>query len=116
MELHAVRIFVHDWDAACRFYGETLGLRERFRSDPHGWAEYDVGGAALGIERVDAADAASSALVGRFVGVSLRVDDIVHRALAERGVRFTAPPERQAWGGTLAELADPDGNRLTLLG
>jgi uncharacterized glyoxalase superfamily protein PhnB len=55
--------------------------------------------------------------VGRFVGVSLEVTDIdaTYRTLVERGVQFDAPPERQAWGGTLAHLRDPDGNVLTLL-
>ncbi len=118
MELYAVRIFVKEWEAACAFYGEVLGLPERFRSDEVGWAEFDVGGACLGIERVDPGDAEGAALVGRFAGVSLKVDDIdaTHHALVQRGVSFTAPPEKQAWGGSLAHFKDPDGNVLTLLG
>lgn len=46
MKLYAVRIFVRDWPAACKFYGTVLGLPERFRDDGLGWAEYDVGGRA----------------------------------------------------------------------
>lgn len=52
MELYAVRIFVRQWSEACAFYGETLGLKERFRNDELGWAEYDLGGPCFGVERI----------------------------------------------------------------
>jgi len=118
MELYAVRIFVTSWPQACDFYGVILGLNERFRNDGIGWAEYDLGGPCLALERVAPGDAESEALVGRFVGVSLRVEDIegLHMTLASKGVRFEAPPQKQPWGGTLAHFEDPDGNVLTLLG
>ena len=35
--------------------------------------------------------------------------------LEQKGVRLTAPPEAQDWGGVLAHFADPDGNILTLV-
>ena len=118
MEIYAVRIFVRQWPEACAFYGETLGLAERFRGDEFGWAEYDLGGPCFGVERVPPGDGEGEALVGRFVGVSLRVEDIdaVYRSLKAKGVRFTAPPQKEDWGGTLAHFQDPDGNVLTLLG
>ena len=118
MKLYAVRIFVFDWDAACRFYGEILGLPERFRSDEAGWAEFEVGSACFGVERVDPHDTEAAALVGRFVGASLEVADIqaTYEELAAKGVAFMHPPEKQVWGGTLAHFKDPDGNELTLLG
>lgn len=118
MELYAVRIFVRDWPRACAFYGETLGLTERFRNDEIGWAEYDIGGPCFGVERVRPGDQEGESLVGRFLGVSLKVDDIegVYESLKAKGVVFTSPPERQAWGGALAHFQDPDGNGLTLLG
>ena len=118
MQLYAVRIFVRHWTEACAFYGETLGLEERFRNDIMGWAEYDLGGPCLGIERVSKDDAEGEALVGRFLGVSLRVEDIDARYadLRAKGVTFSGPPERQSWGGALAHFQDPDGNTLTLLG
>ena len=118
MELYAVRIFVRRWPLACAFYGETLGLRERYRNDESGWAEYDLGGPCLGVERVEPGDTEGEALVGRFVGVSLRVGNIdgLYETLKTKGVEFTSPPERQDWGGSLAHFQDPDGNVLTLLG
>lgn len=118
MELYAVRIFVRQWPEACTFYGETLGLTERYRNDAVGWAEYDMGGPCFGVERVAAGDSEGEALIGRFVGVSLRVDDIdqAYQTLKAKGVAFTAPPEKQPWGGALAHFRDPEGNVLTLLG
>lgn len=117
MKLYAIRIFVRSWDEACAFYGATLGLKERFRSDEMGWAEYDLGGPCFGVERVDPDDAKGVAMVGRFVGVSLQVEDIdaTYKDMMAKGVTFTEPPQRQPWGGTLAHFADPDGNVLTLL-
>ena len=118
MELYAIRIFVRRWPEACAFYRDALGLKERFRNDEIGWAEYGIGGPCFGIERVEPGDAEGAAMVGRFVGVSLRVDDIdaVYQALQGKGVAFTAAPEKQPWGGSLAHFKDPDGNILTLLG
>ena len=118
MKLYAVRIFVRRFPEACALYGETRGLAERSRNDDIGWAEFDLGGPCFGIERVRPGDAEGEALVGRFVGVSLQADDIdaAYDALTAKGVVFTAPPEKQPWGGALAHFRDPDGNELTLLG
>ena len=118
MKLYAVRIFVRQWPKACAFYGETLGLPERYRNDEIGWAEYDLGGPCFGIERVVPGDRDGEALIGRFVGASLQVEEIdrVYDTLRDKGVLFTAPPQRQEWGGALAHFQDPDGNTLTLLG
>jgi catechol 2,3-dioxygenase-like lactoylglutathione lyase family enzyme len=113
-----VRVFVRDWERALRFYTEALGMPLASRSDPFGWAELATGGCSLALERVDPSDPEAAALLGRCVGLSLRVPDLArcYETLRARGVEFLAPPERQAWGGTLAHLRDPEGNVLTLLG
>lgn len=89
--LYAVRLFTRDFPPAVAFYRDTIGWPLRFESAEH---------------------------AGRFVGVSIRVDDVHARyaELVERGVRFQGPPERQPWGGTLAHFEDLDGNVPTLLG
>ena len=117
-KLYAVRVFVRDWERALAFYSETLGMPVAFAGPGMGWAELDTGGARLALERVDPEDDEASSLVGRFVAVSLQVDDIhaTYDALVTRGVEFLGPPEKQPWGGVLAHLRDPDGNVLTLLG
>jgi len=117
-KLYVVRIFVRDWDRALHFYTEVLGIPTTFRSDDMGWAQLATGEAQLALERADPADAEACELVGRFVGVSLEVPDIQasYERLRDRGVPFLEPPAKQAWGGVLANLRDPDGNILTLLG
>ena len=117
-KLFAVRVWVTDWDRALRFYTETLGIPTTFCSDDLGWAQLATGEGQLALERVQPGDKESEALVGRYVGVSLQVEDIdaTHKTLVDRGVEFTMPPTKQPWGGVLAHLKDPDGNVLTLLG
>lgn len=117
MKLYGVRVFVDDLGEARRFYVETLGLAETWSADAMGAFGVSVGWPELIIERADD-EARSEGLLGRFVGVSLQVEDIAatHAALAAKGVRFVTAPEKQPWGGSLAHFADPSGNVLTLLG
>lgn len=116
-KLANVRVFVTDWQRAIHFYAETLEMTVAYRSDEIGWAQLDTGEAHLALELVDISDPESCGLIGRFVGVSLQVADIVgtYKFLAARGVDFISPPEKQVWGGVLAHLRDPDGNILTLV-
>ena len=79
--------------------------------DPdHGYAAFDAGAVKLGLAEVPAGE--GDPLTGRHTGVGFGVDDLraEHARLAEAGVRFTAAPERQPWGGFMALFADPDGN------
>ena len=116
--LYGTRVFVRDFDAAVKFYQETLGLGVLFSDGGMGWAEFDTGDAHLCLQRTDRGDPEADGLVGRFVGVSLQVDDIAatYDELTGAGVAFEAPPETQTWGGVLAHFRDPEGNVLTLLG
>lgn len=52
------------------------------------------------------------------MGISIQVDDIdsVYNDLCGKGVKFTGPPVKQAWGGVLAHMVDPDNNVVTLPG
>ncbi|MET1002690.1 MAG: VOC family protein [Acidimicrobiia bacterium] len=111
----AVRIAVHDLDAARSFYCNDLGLSER-SSDP-GWMVLDAGIDVI-VERVEPGEVDDDEIaVGRFTGVSFRVDDIdgVCATLVERGAHMVGMPQRQPWGGVLAHVADPDGNVVTLV-
>lgn len=114
--VEVVRIFVADFERALEFYTRVLGISTTFVTD--GWAELATGATRLALERVAPNNPESSGLLGRFVGVSLRVDDVAaaHRELTARGVVFVAPPERQPWGGLLAHFEDCERNTLTLLG
>lgn len=117
-DVAVVRLFVHDFERAVHFYANTLGMTVETRADEFGWAQFATGPCSLAVERLETSDPEAPKLVGRYVGVSLRVPDVhaAYHALVARGVEFLAPPEKQAWGGTLAHFRDPDGNVLTLLG
>lgn len=117
MKLYGIRIFVDDYATARAFYVDTLGLEVSWDMAEHGTFGVNVGGPELIVEQTDPAGA-DGALVGRFVGVSLQVDDIqtTYEELSGKGVPFAAPPEKQFWGGSLAHFTDPAGNTLTLLG
>ena len=117
-KLYAVRVFVKDWQAAMQFYQDTLGMKVFFSDEEMGWAQFDLGGAYIGLEKVSSDDAEEAKLIGRFVGVSLQVKTVapVYDALVAKGVEFIAPPEKQPWGGVLAHFKDLEGNVLTLLG
>lgn len=114
MKLYGVRIWVDDLAAARRFYGETLGLTEKWAWGPA--LGFDLG-AELIVEQNDEGDH-EGAMTGRFVGASISVDDIQaeYQRLRSKGVMFLGPPEKMPWGGTLAHFKDPAGNTLTLLG
>lgn len=111
--MYAQRVFCQDWPAAISFYRDLLGMPVRFADEAMGWAEFDLGGVSLAVER-----STDEALCGRFVGISLQVEDIraTYEEMVDKGVVFTAPPEAQPWGGVLAHFRDPADNILTLLG
>jgi predicted enzyme related to lactoylglutathione lyase len=109
-------VYVRDFPRALRFYRDKLGLPLRFADDKFGFASFATLGAGFTVARVDPADAEQERLVSRHTGIALGVDDLqkTYEAWLARGVRFTLPPTVQPWGGTLAQLADPEGNRITL--
>ena len=117
-KLYAVRVFSFKWQESFDFYKDAVGLPVGFVDAELGWAQFDLGGPCLGLERCNPDDSETRDLVGRLVGVSIAVDDIagVHDSLVANGVEFLSPPEQQPWGGTLAHFKDPDGNVVTLLG
>ena len=116
-QLDSVRIFTRDWERALAFYSKTLGMRIQYANAEAAWGELDTGAACLAVEGLAPDDPEADGLIGRFIGVSLRVDDIetTFETLVARGVVFREPPTKQPWGGSLAHFEDPDGNVLTLV-
>ena len=118
--LQHLRLFAFPpaWAEVVAFYADTLGLRRRVLDKKKGFAVFALGPRdTLSIERANPKDREEKKLVGRFVGVSIEVDDI-HRAygkLEAAGVMFDAAPQAQSWGGILTHFRDPAGNVLTLL-
>ena len=118
MNLNSARVFVRDLAAARRFYGEALGLAMRANDVARGYCLFDAGNVELVVEAVPAdAPAEVQTRVGRVTGLSFRVPSmhVAHQDMARRGVVFTAAPQRQFWGGTLATFRDPDGNEFQIV-
>ncbi|MQX36076.1 VOC family protein [Roseospira navarrensis] len=116
MRLYGVRIFVSDLEAARAFYGTALGLPVTWDAAAMGAVGFRLDPAELIVEQTDPAGP-DGALVGRFVGLSIEVEDAeaAYAALTARGVAFDRPPEVQPWGGVRADFRDPSGNVLTLI-
>jgi len=108
-----VNVFVTDLASALEFYERKLGLEPVRVDGEHGYASFDGGPITLGLAVVDGAHAA---LAGRHTGIGLAVSDLEaeHKRLVELGVEFESPPARQPWGGFMAVVKDPSGNRLYL--
>ena len=127
--IHSATILVSDQERALDFYLETLGWEKRIDAmmgdgyrfvtvaPPGGQAELALGPVAVlggdpgvGISRGRGMEGAS--------GITFAVDDVdaTYRTLAERGVRFSGPPEPMPWGDRATWLIDPDGNRFFFTG
>jgi len=103
-----IRLRVRDLEAAKNFYGNTLKLN-LVAADAQ-MAIFDTGQAKLVVEQ--GAATPSSAVELGFTVASLEA--AVAAAIAA-DVKILAPPATEAWGGRVAEIADPDGNRLSLI-
>ena len=111
VHLSYINVFVRDLGRAVRFYSETLGFEVLFEDADFGYASFQTGRVRLAVAATD-----DEALVGRHTGIGFAVDDLiaVHQALADKGVEFSSPPEKQPWGGFMAILLDPDRNSFYL--
>lgn len=117
MNLNTARVFVRDIAAARDFYASALGLKVVAESAAGGYLVLNAGNCQLVVETVPHdAPPDDQALVGRFTGLSFLVPSVhvAHQDLVGKGVRFTSPPEMQAWGGTIATFTDADGNAFQI--
>ena len=115
MRIGWVVVFVSDMERAVQFYADTVGIGVRNRSpDFPEFVELATEGTILALNSVGP-DRPN--LIGRVTGITLTVPDIesVYRSLSAKGVRFSRPPTREAWGASMTSLFDPDGNEISLL-
>ena len=117
MDPNTARVFVRDIALARRFGAEALGLKPHAQDLARGWCVFNAGNCELvlrrcrgRLRRAAGAGRARHRLV--FLVPNLHV---AHQDLKSRGVEFTAAPERQFWGGSVAGFRDPDGNRFQLV-
>ncbi len=112
------RIFVQALDEAKVFYAEKLQWDLAEDASNYGYLVFEPGNLTVIVERTNRKESdEEGGLLGRFTGLSLALEDMESTVseLKGRGVKITAGPERQAWGGVLAWFEDPEGNILTLV-
>lgn len=111
MRINAIWYPVAQWQAAKRFYGELLGLRQTQCSDEMGWAAYDDGSGLplFLVRRPNRAGVPGGAVVTLECA---DLDETVAR-LKQAGVKVE-------WAGNEGDsvrtfsIYDPDGNLLEL--
>lgn len=116
MQVHELTVMLgtDQPDALARFYGEVLGLARVARfADP-------VFEAAGGFIRIlDHSEISGPAREPARAQLNLFVDDVAGEFARVLAVDASVPvhraPEREAWGGLVATLRDPDGNFVQLL-
>jgi catechol 2,3-dioxygenase-like lactoylglutathione lyase family enzyme len=105
-----------DFDATAHFY-EKFGFTESWRD--RGWMILARGGLILEFFPFPDLDPATSSF-----GSCLRLDDVMtfYAVIAAAGIPETTVgcprlhrPKREAWGGMVGALIDPDGSLLRLI-
>ena len=114
--LPAVFLITKDYEASCRFYTETLELKEASRTKDH--VRYDLGETSLVIHAPISDEEMRKWNLeplreprGSGVVVTLTPDDVdrAHDALAAKGAEVIFPPRDAPWGVRMFMLKDPNG-------
>lgn len=102
--------FVDDMKRAVHFYRDVLELTLKFESS--GWSEFATGETILALHPASQKNPAGKVEIG------FNVSDIqkFHRDLSEKGVQFPMPPQKQDFGGTLAQFVDSEGAHVSVSG
>jgi predicted enzyme related to lactoylglutathione lyase len=100
--------FVADMNRAVKFYRDVLGLPLKFQSP--GWSEFSTGETSLGLHPASEKNPAGSIELG--FGVANL--EKFHSEMSAKGVRFSMPPTKQDFGGTLAQFVDSEGRRCSV--
>lgn len=111
-----IGIPVADQERALEFYTEKLGFRiltDQQFTPTQRWIELTIPGAETGIALFT--PPGHEDRVGTFVNSSWEVENVekAYEELVSRGVEFTAPPSKQAWG-TSVIFKDSEGNSIVL--
>lgn len=110
MKLAYVILCVADMGRAVKFYRDTMGLTLKFESKE--WSEFVTG------ETTFALHPSSAEMPAGALRLGFNVADLqaAYKDLTAKGVKFTMPPTKQDFGGTLAELLDSEGAHVVLGG
>jgi lactoylglutathione lyase len=95
--------FVADMDRAVKFYRDVLGLPVKFESP--GLSEFATGDTSLALHPASEKNRAGT------YGVGFTVKDLqeFYEQMQTKGVKFSMPPTKQDFGGSLAQFFDTEG-------
>ncbi len=117
-KVDTLRIVVRDLNEAMAFYQQGIGIAVMSFDEELGWADLDMGEGITTRHEWDYPFSGEfRTRVGRFLGISLAVEDLqsTYEKLSARGVIFVKVPQRHASGTLVAHLQDPSGNVLTFI-
>jgi lactoylglutathione lyase len=102
--------FVGDMDRAVKFYRDVLGLPLKFQSPE--WSEFSTGETTLALHRASDKNPAGKVEIG------FGVPDLAafHDEMKGKGVKFPMPPQKQDFGGMLAQFEDSEGAFVSVAG
>ena len=119
-QVGTVCVYVKDQQKAVEFYRDVLGFELLQDSSRWGLAYNGLNCGrreALTTRLVPFTPPGQEDRIGTFSGLVFGVDDIdeTYKTLLERGVEFKQKPEKQPWGGILAQFYDVDRNTHVLV-
>jgi len=100
--------FVADMDRAVNFYRDVLGLPLKFQSP--GWSEFATGETTIALHPASDKNPAGAVELGFTVP---DVHDFYNQKSAN-GVSFRMPPQKQDYGGVLAQFVDSEGGHCSV--
>lgn len=122
LRLHFVSVYVTDQERSLRFFVDKLGftvVADAIFASGNRWIEVcPPDGTAVLALVLPMKGFNEDHLVGNSGLVTFLTEDVerTYREWSARGVQFTIPPQRPAWGGTFCRFVDPDGNAFALAG
>ena len=118
LRVHSFAVFVRDVELSLAFYVGRLGFRMVSNSAPRSVVLAPPDGTALLVIVAPMPGSEEYQLVGKGRLAVFVTDDITgtFQEWSGRGVKFSHPPQAEAWGGTVTGFEDVDGNRFSLVG
>jgi predicted enzyme related to lactoylglutathione lyase len=102
--------FVSDMDRAVNFYRDVVGLPLQFQSP--GWCEFSTGETVFGLHL-----ASEQNPPGKIeLGFSVTNIEQFHTEMTSKGVQFPMDPQKQDFGGMLAQFVDSEGAHVSVSG
>ncbi len=100
--------YVADMNRAVKFYRDVLGFELKFESPE--WSEFATGETTLALHRASEKNPAGSVELGfKVPGIQKFYEEMM-----AKGVKFSMPPTKQDFGGTLAQFIDSEGGHCSV--